>query len=158
MAVQTTPIPVEECSMVKALEVVGEHWSLMVLREAFYGVQRFEAMQQNLGVARNILTSRLAHLVEHSILERVPYQEPAQRTRYEYRLTRKGSDLLPALIALMQWGDQYDPNPKGRPLMLRHQKTGQEVQAKLVREDGEVVEKMRELEPVFWPDLKKPSV
>ena len=138
--------------MVRALEYIGEHWTLMVLREALYGVRRFEQMQAHLGVARNILTERLGRLVEGGIMERIPYREAGQRTRHEYRLTAKGADLLPALIALSQWGDRYHPHPKGRPLMLRHRETGQEVRVELVQADGTRLKSLRELEPVFWPD------
>lgn len=128
----------------------------MLLREAFYGVQRFEVFQQHLGIARNILSARLEHLVIQGVFEHIPYQEPGQRTRYEYRLSAKGRDLLPALIALSQWGDQYHPHPEGRPMVLHHRETGQEVGVRLVRKDGTPIQKMRDLEPVFWPDKKDP--
>lgn len=139
--------------MVKALEVIGEHWTLLVLREAFYGVRRFEEMREHLGVARNILTQRLNALVEQEILQKVPYQEAGQRTRYEYQLSRKGATLLPALMALTQWADEYMPHPKGRPLALRHRESGQAVRVEFVREDGLQVGQQRELEAVYWPDL-----
>lgn len=138
--------------MFRTLELIGEHWTLLILREAFFGVRRFEDMRQDLGVARNILTQRLGALVEHGILERIPYQDQGQRRRYEYQLTHKGTALLPTLIALMQWGDKYLPNPKGRPLLLRHKESGQEVSLKFVQQDGTLVEGLRMLEAVPWPD------
>jgi DNA-binding HxlR family transcriptional regulator len=111
-------------------------------------------MQAHLSVARNILTNRLNRLVDSGILERIPYRERGQRTRHEYRLTAKGADLLPALMALSQWGDRHHPHRKGRPLMLRHRETGQEVRAELVQADGTRLKNLRELEPVFWPDTR----
>lgn len=94
-----------ECSLARAMEVVGERWTFLVLREAFTGVRRFEDMQRHLGIARNVLADRLARLVEHGVLERRPYQ--ARPVRNEYRLTPKGLDLYPALVGLLQWGDQW---------------------------------------------------
>jgi DNA-binding HxlR family transcriptional regulator len=151
-AVAPTPIPIEDCPMVRTLEIIGEHWTLLVLREAFYGVQRFEDMREHLGVARNILTDRLNSLVEHGVMERIPYQEAGQRTRMEYKLTRKGVALLPTLIAMSQWADKYLPHPKGQAIELRHRETGQRVRLEFVREDGTRLEGLRELEAVYWPD------
>lgn len=95
----------ESCSVAQALEVIGERWTWLIIRDAFLGMTRFVDFEQSLGIARNVLTGRLNRLVEEGIFERVLYQEhPA---RYEYRLTPKGSDLFTALNALRQWGDQY---------------------------------------------------
>lgn len=94
-----------DCSLARAMEVVGERWTFLVLREAFSGVRRFEDMQRHLGIARNVLADRLARLVEHGVLERRPYQ--ARPVRHEYRLTPKGLDLYPALVGLLQWGDRW---------------------------------------------------
>jgi DNA-binding HxlR family transcriptional regulator len=93
----------ENCTIRGALEIVGEKWSLLVLREAFFGITRFDDFHRALGCARNLSSERLAKLVDHGVLERVAYQEPGQRRRHEYRLTTKGLDLQPALVALMQW-------------------------------------------------------
>src|SRR6266498_1598794 len=95
----------ENCSVARTLEIVGERWTLLVLREAFLGVRRFERMQHDLGIARNILADRLQKLVGQGILERRSYTE--RPPRFEYRLTQKGIDLYPAIIALMEWGDRY---------------------------------------------------
>lgn len=108
------------CSVARTLAVVGEKWTMLVLREAFYGVRRFEVFQANLGIARNLLVARLRTLVTHGILERRPYQEPGSRARSEYRLTDKGKELFPALIALMQWGDRHLADPAGPPVVVRH--------------------------------------
>ena len=105
----------ENCTIKGALEIVGEKWSLLVLREAFFGIRRFDDFHRVLGCARNLLSDRLAKLVDHGVLDRVAYREPGQRTRHEYHLTEKGRDLLPALVALMQWGDRWTAGPDGPP-------------------------------------------
>jgi DNA-binding HxlR family transcriptional regulator len=93
------------CSVARALEVVGERWTLLIVRDAFLGLRRFDEFQENLGIARNVLTDRLNRLVEEGILERVRYSERPER--FEYVLTRKGRDLQLALAGLRQWGDAY---------------------------------------------------
>src|SRR3954462_14060314 len=95
------------CSVAGTLAVVGEKWSLLVLREAFLGVRRFADFQRILGAPKAVLSDRLATLVEQGVLTRVPYQAEGERQRHEYRLTAKGRDLYPTLVALMQWGDTY---------------------------------------------------
>jgi DNA-binding HxlR family transcriptional regulator len=95
----------QNCSIARALEVVGERWTLLIVRDAFLGLRRFEQFQESLGIARNVLTDRLNRLVEEGVLERVRYSEHPER--FEYRLTRKGSDLQIALAGLWQWGDKY---------------------------------------------------
>src|SRR5207253_8531836 len=94
----------QNCSIARTLEAVGERWTLLVLREAFLGVRRFDRMQSELSIARNILADRLQTLVETGILERRPYQD--HPPRFEYRLTQKGLDLYPILVSLMRWGDR----------------------------------------------------
>lgn len=111
--------------MARALEVVGERWTILILRDAFLGVRRFDDFQRNLGVARNVLNTRLQRLVDAGLLERRRYQERPER--FEYRLTDKGVDLWPAVVALMQWGDRHAPSPAGPPLVLRHRGCGGEV-------------------------------
>ena len=106
------------CSIARALELVGERWTLLILRDVFLGVRRFDDLQDELGVARNVLAARLDRLTENGILERIPYGE--RPVRYEYGLTDKGRALWPVLVELLQWGDQYTPNPKGPPTVLRH--------------------------------------
>lgn len=119
----------ENCSVARTLEAIGDRWTLLVLREAFYGVRRFEQMQRNLGIARNILAARLQKLVGHGILERRRYQERPER--FEYRLTRKGLDLYPPLVTLMQWGDAYMADEAGPPVTLVHKTCGHEADAQL---------------------------
>ena len=114
----------QDCSIAGALEIVGDRWTLLVLREAFLGNRRFDGIQGRLGIARNVLTDRLARLVEDGLLERVAYQERPER--FEYRLTGKGLDLWPVLVALMQWGDRYRDDGR-RPMVLRHRGCSGEV-------------------------------
>jgi len=142
----------EDCSLVRALGVVGERWTMLLLRQAFYGVARFDDMQAQLGTSRKVLAERLARMVEDGLLARVPYRDGAQRTRHEYRLTEKGEGLATVLVALMQWGDKHLPHPDGRPLRVVDRGTGQEVRAALVREDGQKVEALAALSGQPWPD------
>jgi DNA-binding HxlR family transcriptional regulator len=126
----------QDCSVARALELVGERWTLLVVRDAFLGRRRFEEFQESLGIARNVLADRLAKLVEHGIFERVPYQERPER--FEYRLTDRGRDLRLTLAALMQWGDEYlSPTP---PRRLRRRSDGTPVRVALVDADGVPVE------------------
>jgi DNA-binding HxlR family transcriptional regulator len=110
------------CSIAATLDVVGERWSLLIVRNVMLGLRRFEEMQQNLGIARNVLQSRLSGLVEQGVLERRAYQE--RPARYEYRLTEKGLDLWPTIVALMQWGDRHALAAAGPPVLLEHRRCG----------------------------------
>ena len=107
---------VTECGIPAALEAVGERWSFLILRAAFHGLEHFEEFQSTLGIARNILSNRLARLVEHGILEREP--DPADRRRVAYRLTEKGRSLLPVLIALRQWGERWVSCVPSNPVLV----------------------------------------
>ncbi len=109
------------CSVAQCLEVVGEWWSLLILRDAFLGIRRFDDFQARLGISRNVLNQRLCRLVEHGVLERVPYQE--HPPRHEYRLTDKGRDLWLVVAALRQWGDKWAA-PDGPPLDVIHTACG----------------------------------
>ena len=108
------------CSVAGTLAVVGEKWSLLILREAFLGVRRFADFQRILGAPKAVLAERLATLVEQGILARVPYRAAGERQRHEYRLTQKGLDLYPTLVALMQWGDTYLGGEAPPPVELHH--------------------------------------
>jgi DNA-binding HxlR family transcriptional regulator len=128
------------CSVARALEVVGERWSLLVLREVFLGVRRFDAIGAATGASRAVLADRLRALVEAGVLVRREYRDAGARTRHEYRLTGAGRALRPALVALMQWGDRYRPAPAGPPLRLEHAGCGASVHARLVCDDGHVLD------------------
>ncbi len=114
----------EACSVARTLGVVGDRWTLLVLREAFMRTRRFGEFQQHLGVAKNVLAARLDHLVGHQILERRRYCDRPER--FEYRLTEKGLALYPVLMAMVAWGDTWmDPNREGRPIEHVHRRCGQ---------------------------------
>ena len=106
----------QDCSVARALEVVGERWTILILRDAFLGVRRFDDFQRGLGVARNVLQTRLRRLVDEGLLERRAYQE--RPLRHEYVLTPRGEDLLPVLLALMAWGDRHLTEGKRPPRAL----------------------------------------
>jgi DNA-binding HxlR family transcriptional regulator len=108
--------PGQYCSIAGALEVVGDRWTLLVIREAFRGTSRFDDFLARIGLARTVLTDRLNRLVDQQILERVRYQQ--RPDRYEYRLTQKGLDLFPVIVSLMAWGDRYVMG--GRPPLVFH--------------------------------------
>ena len=135
------------CSVAGTLAVVGEKWSLLVLREAFLGVRRFADLQRNLGAPKAVLTDRLATLVEQGILRREPYQADGERRRHEYRLTPKGVDLHPTLVALMQWGDKHLAEDVA-PLALEHRDCGAPVRLELRCDAGHPVSGAREVRPV----------
>jgi DNA-binding HxlR family transcriptional regulator len=107
-----------DCSIGRAMDILGERWTFLILRECFYGVRRFSDMQRNLGIARNILSGRLQTLVRAGILERRLYQQEPER--FEYRLTPAGRDLYPAIITIMRWGDEHLLGECGPPVVLRH--------------------------------------
>jgi DNA-binding HxlR family transcriptional regulator len=110
------------CSIARTVGVLGERWTLLVLRQAFLRTRRFEDFQRTMGVARNVLADRLQKLVEHGILERRLYQERPER--YEYRLTEKGRDLYPVVVAIMRWGDRHTAGDAGAPVVLVHERCG----------------------------------
>jgi DNA-binding HxlR family transcriptional regulator len=112
------------CSVARTLETIGDRWTMLVIRDAFLGFRRFEDFQRDLGIARNVLTDRLARLVDDGILERHRYQEKPER--FEYRLTEKGIDLWPVLVSLMRWGDRYAA-PAGPPTLIVHRGCGGEL-------------------------------
>lgn len=110
-----------ECSIARALDTIGDRWSLLILRDAFYGVRRFEDFREDLGVARNILTDRLQKLVARGVLERQQYGD--KPPRFEYRLTEKGRDLLPVILTMMKWGDKWT-HEVDSPVTLTHTTCG----------------------------------
>lgn len=117
------------CSIARALEVIGERWTLLIVRDVQLGLHRFEDIQTELGIARNVLTNRLSALVEAGVLERRPYSGHPQR--FEYHLTPMGRELAVPIVALMQWGDRHLPRPGGPPRQARHRHCGGPVEAAL---------------------------
>ena len=136
----------QNCSIARALEVVGERWTLLIVRDVFLGLRKFDEIQENLGIARNVLTDRLNRLVAEGILERVRYS--ARPERFEYRLTEKGRELNVALTALRQWGDKYVSEKP--PRLLRRKGDKRPVVAALVPKGAEVL-RPEEVETVPGP-------
>jgi DNA-binding HxlR family transcriptional regulator len=130
-----TSVDLSDCPVIRALEVVGRRWTLIVLREALNGVRRFEDFQQHLGVSPSVLASRLTDMVGDGLLERVPYREDRTRGRNEYQPTAKAWALYPVLVGLMQWGEQYLPGPRAPSVRLIDQATGKPVIAAVVPDD-----------------------
>jgi len=122
-------------SIAHILDIIGEGWSILIIREAFFGTRRFEEFQNQLGIARNILTDRLKKLCENEILNRVPIKQGAKR--HEYLLTKKGKDLMPLLIALTQWGDKWIYGKNQEPVIFRDKISGHPIEKIRVHaEDG----------------------
>ena len=120
--VKRTSVGHLNCSVARSLDVVGEWWTLLIVRNLMLGQRRFEAIQSDLGIARNILSERLNTLLAHGLVERVKYQDHPER--YEYHLTEQGRALFPVIVALMGWGDAW-ASPEGPPTVLRHECGGQ---------------------------------
>jgi DNA-binding HxlR family transcriptional regulator len=114
----------DRCSVDRALSVIGTRTAMLVLREASYGAHRFEEFTRRVGTTDAAMAARLRQLTEAGLLRREPYREPGQRTRYGYHLTDMGRDVLPALLALMQWGDRYLTGADGPPLRVAHKGCG----------------------------------
>ena len=118
------------CTVARSADVLGDHWNLLLIRQACLGMRRFDDFQSALGIGRNILTQRLARLVDEGIFTKIPYQEsPA---RYEYRLTDKGRDVYPILAAMAAWGERWLTGPEGTPLVLHHTSCGHDMRAVVV--------------------------
>jgi DNA-binding HxlR family transcriptional regulator len=127
------------CSIARSVDLLGDWWTPLVLREAFLGRRRFDDMQRSLGIGRNVLTQRLNRLVDEGMLERVQYQ--AKPDRYEYVLTEKGRDFYPVLAAMIAWGDRWLSGEEGPPIVLRHKACGHDMTAKVVcSECGEPIQ------------------
>ena len=139
----------QNCSIARTLEIVGERWTLLIIRDVFLGLRRFDQLQESLGVARNVLSDRLNRLVEEAILERVQYSE--RPLRFEYRLTKKGRELNVALTALRQWGDAHLSEKP--PRLLRRKADRKPVVAALVPRSADVL-RPDEVELVPGPGLK----
>ncbi|MGO1908629.1 MAG: winged helix-turn-helix transcriptional regulator [Brevibacterium linens] len=116
-----------DCSIQKTLDIIGEKWTVLILREAFNGVRRFDQIRDHVGVSDPVLSDRLRKLVASGVLEAKPYREAGQRPRKEYRLTSKGLDLYPVMISLLRWGDKHCAGPAGPPLEVRHRDCGEPV-------------------------------
>jgi DNA-binding HxlR family transcriptional regulator len=143
----------ENCTLGRAMEILGEKWTFIVLRELFMGLRRFDDLRVRTGIPRQVLTNRLAGLVDSGLLRREPYQEPGARAREEYRLTQAGLDLYPAIVALREWGDRYLGGPEGPPLLNAHRGCGELVHVSMRCEAGHEVTP-REVEPRLGPGIR----
>jgi DNA-binding HxlR family transcriptional regulator len=121
----------ENCTLGRAMDLLGERWTVVVLREVFLGIRRFDDLRVRTGIPRQVLTNRLATLVGQGVLRRHPYQQPGERVREEYRLTEKGFDLYPVLAAILAWGGRYLGDPDGPPVVLTHRDCAQPVEVAL---------------------------
>ena len=140
------------CSVARALSIVGDRWTLLILRDSFMGVKRFDKFQKNIGLSRHRLTDRLNKLVEYEILRKVPYQEKPLRN--EYRLSRKGVELYPVLMTLAKWGDKWMAGEDGPPIEYFHTACNHQMTMELCcSECGELVNP-KEVIPKIGPGLK----
>jgi DNA-binding HxlR family transcriptional regulator len=129
-AVRRTDTSTWPCTIARSVGVLGDHWNLLLIREACLGTRRFDAFQAALGIGRNMLSQRLHRLVDEGILSRVEYQKRPRR--YEYRLTDKGRDIYPILAAMAAWGERWLTGPEGTPLVLHHTTCDHDMRAVVV--------------------------
>ncbi|WCB96151.1 putative HTH-type transcriptional regulator [Baekduia alba] len=139
----------QTCSVARTLELVGERWTLLIIRDAFLGVRRFGDFAERLGVARNVLQDRLERLVDAGILAKVPYQE--RPLRHEYRLTDMGRDLWPSIVALLQFGDKHLAPPAGPPMLLLHRGCGGELDDRRMCQACGAAVDLKQVEAVAGP-------
>jgi DNA-binding HxlR family transcriptional regulator len=144
----------QTCSIARTMQVIGERWTMLILRDLFQGLHRFEELRQHLRVPRDVLTKRLTTLVDARIIERVAYQEPGARLRHEYRLTATGRDLRIALNAILNWGDRHLAGSDGPPVRVTHADCGAAVHAQLVCDAGHVIEDGTTLRTEFLPGAR----
>jgi DNA-binding HxlR family transcriptional regulator len=130
-----TSLDHHNCSFARTVDLIGDRWSLMILRDAFYGVRRFSQFKRDLGVTQAVLSARLAQMVDHGLLAREPVG--AEKAREEYRLTSKGRDLFPVIVSLMQWGDRWIHHETGAPVILADSQSGRPVDRIEVTVGGE---------------------
>ncbi len=133
----------DNCTVGRTMAILGERWTFLVVREVFNGIRRFEDMRVRTAIPKQVLTNRLALLVDHGILRKEPYQLPGERARHEYRLTDKGLDLYPVLVAVAEWGNRYVADPEGPPVEFAHADCGAEVHVALECEEGHRIEAPR---------------
>lgn len=150
------PIDVDmsNCSIARTLGLLGERWTFLIVRSAWFGIDKFVDFERSLGCARNLLADRLQMLVAEGVLATEPYQEPGSRTRQRYVLTAKGKELLPILIALREWGDRHLVGPEGPPSYILHRDCGERVSIELHCADGHVIDSADALEPAPGPGLR----
>ncbi|MEU2339577.1 helix-turn-helix domain-containing protein [Streptomyces sp. NPDC006654] len=145
------------CSIARTLEIVGEKWTILILREVWYGSSRFGEFERVLGCPRNLLSARLRMLVAEGILATESYQEPGSRSRPKYVITPKGMDLVPAVMGLLQWGDRHVADPEGPAVLTRHRECGAPVGVQIRCGAGHAVQ-AEDVESVPGPAFRLKSV
>lgn len=135
----------DNCTIGRVMAVLGERWTFVVVREVANGIRRFDDMRRHTGMPRQVLTDRLALLVEHDILRRVAYREEGQRERHEYRLTDKGFGLFPVIVAVAEWGDRHYADDDGPPVEFAHRDCDAQVEVTVRCKDGHVVTQPRDV-------------
>jgi DNA-binding HxlR family transcriptional regulator len=141
----------DNCTVGRTMAILGERWTFVVIREVFNGIRRFDDMRARTAIPRQVLTKRLGLLVDHGLLRKEPYQEPGERARHEYRLTQKGLDLYPVLVAVAQWGDRYLADPEGPPVEFQHRGCGAAMTVVPTCAEGHQVDDVRHIEPQPGP-------
>lgn len=142
------------CSIARTMEVLGDRWTIVIVRDLINGVRRFDELQAHLGIARDVLARRLALLVDEGIASRRPVAVEGQRPRHEYVLTEAGRDLRPVLVALMDWGDRHRAAQAGPPMVVEHSGCGRPVHARLVCDAGHQVDPATRTRPVALPGAR----
>ena len=155
MAPTALDFSIDTCTIGRAMAILGEKWTVVVLREVFNGVRRFDDMRSHTGIPRQVLTNRLGTLVESGVLRREPYREPGSRIRHEYRLTAKGLDLYPVLIAVGEWGNRYLADPEGPPLEFAHRDCGAPVHTEIHCAAGHAITQNRDIAPRPGPGARR---
>lgn len=143
------------CSVARTAALVGDAWTVLVLRDLFNGIRRFDDLARHLGIARNVLTRRLGALTAADIVERVPYREPGRRERHEYRLTPAGRDLRPVVLAMLAYGDRHLAGGDGPPMVVEHDGCGAPVHVEVRCAQGHLVEPRTRLSAVPGPGARR---
>jgi DNA-binding HxlR family transcriptional regulator len=144
----------DNCTVGRTMAILGERWTFVVLREVFNGVRRFDDICRHSGIPRQVLSNRLGLLVEQDILRREPYRDPGERARHEYRLTEKGFDLYPVLVAIAGWGDRYVADAQGPPVEFEHRDCGAPVRLLVECAEGHRIEAPREVQTRPGPGIR----
>ncbi len=146
--IRTSPVPMEQCGATLALDMVPDRWTWLILRELFFGVTRFADIQADIGIPKSVLSGRLLRIVENGLATKQPYRDGASRTRHAYVLTEKGQDLVPAILALMQWGDKHIKG--GKPtLALFNNRNGNPLKIAIANASGGVPLPRLRIEPIW---------
>lgn len=148
-AASFSPLAIEACALARTMQLIGDKWTLLILREIFFGVHRFDQLQQDTGMPRTILSRRLAALAEARIVIKSPYREPGRRPRQEYRLSGRGRELMPVFAAMMEWGETYLMGDRRPPVSLHDTLSSERLGMRFVTASGEVITDMSRVRAHF---------